>query len=146
MYKPGSQTRGPRGRFVRPAMLFGNFLIINSYVAKCLVKRRRQTIESNLNDTQCGFSSGHSNTGYISLFSKDVFTCFVDLEKAYDRVPCEKLWECCGSTVLTAAYYWPPSHCIPAQRFASVSGELTHDRSTLALDSDNEGVCCHRSF
>jgi len=24
-------------------------------------------------------------------YAKDAFTCFVDLEKAYDRVPCEKL-------------------------------------------------------
>jgi len=24
-------------------------------------------------------------------YAKDVYTCFVDLEKAYDRVPCEKL-------------------------------------------------------
>jgi len=36
--KPGSQTRGrrrpcsPRGHFVRPAMFFGNFQIINIYV------------------------------------------------------------------------------------------------------------------
>jgi len=28
----GSQTRGTRGRFVWPAMLFGNFQIINVYV------------------------------------------------------------------------------------------------------------------
>jgi len=26
----GSQTRGPRGRFVRPAMLSGNFQVFNS--------------------------------------------------------------------------------------------------------------------
>jgi len=32
-------------------MLFGNFQIINIYVAKCLEKRRREIIESNLNDT-----------------------------------------------------------------------------------------------
>ena len=30
--KPESQTRGPRRRFVRPAMIFGNFQIINIYV------------------------------------------------------------------------------------------------------------------
>jgi len=49
------------------------------------------------------------------------------------------------STVLTAGYYWPSDHCIPAQKFVSVSGELNHDRSPLVLDSD-KGVCCHRSF
>ena len=47
--------------------------------------------------------------------------------------------------MLKAACYWPSSHCIPAQKFVYVSGELNHDRSPLVLDSD-KGVCCHRSF
>jgi len=52
--------------------------------------------------------------------------------------------ECCRRTVLMAACYWPSSHCIPpAQKFVSVSGELNHDRSPLALDTD-KGACCHR--
>ena len=51
----------------------------------------------------------------------------------------------CGNTVLTAACYWPSSHCIPAQKFVSVSGEFNRNRSPLALDSDS-GVCCHHSF
>ena len=38
----GSQTRGPRGRFVRPGMFFGNFQMFNNYVAKCLEKRCRE--------------------------------------------------------------------------------------------------------
>jgi len=53
-----SNTRaacGPGRDFVRPAMLFGNLQIINIYVAKCLEMRCREIIESNLNDTQCGF-------------------------------------------------------------------------------------------
>jgi len=53
--------------------------------------------------------------------------------------------ECCGSQVLAGASYWPSSHCIPAQKFVSVSGKLNHDRSPLVLNSD-KGVCCHRSF
>ena len=47
--------------------------------------------------------------------------------------------------VLTAACYWPSSHCIPAQKFVSVSEELNHGCSPLVLDSDKR-VCCHRSF
>ena len=44
--------------------------IINIYVAKCLGKRRHEIIESNLNDTQCGFRPGRSNTDNVSLSSK----------------------------------------------------------------------------
>ena len=51
-----------------PATLFGNFQIINIYVAKCLEKRCRETIESKLNDTQCGFR--HGTTDHISLSRK----------------------------------------------------------------------------
>ena len=68
-----SNTRaacGPGGDFVRPAMLFGNLQIINFYVAKYLEIRCREIIESNLNDTQCGFRPCCSNTDRISLSSK----------------------------------------------------------------------------
>jgi len=32
------------------------------------------------------------NRDNVREYAKDVFTCFVDLKKVYDRVPCEKLW------------------------------------------------------
>ena len=60
--RQGSQTRGPREHFVRPAMLLGNFQIINMYVAKCLEKRCREIIEPRLNDTQCGLVPRRSAT------------------------------------------------------------------------------------
>ena len=48
--------------------------------------------------------------------------------------------EFCGSTVLTAACYWPSSHFIPAQKFVCASGN--HRRSPWVLDSDKD-ACCH---
>ena len=55
-----------------------------------------------LDDGQCGFCPGPSTTDQIFTlkqvfeksreYAKDVFACFVDLEKAYDRIPRIKLW------------------------------------------------------
>ena len=60
-------------------------------------------MESILEDVQCGFRSGHSTMDHIFTlkqifeksweYGKDLFACFVDLEKAYDRVPWDKLWK-----------------------------------------------------
>jgi len=46
--------------------------------------------------------------------------------------------ECYESTVLTAACYWPSSHCIPTKKFVSVSVELNHNRSPWALDINKQ--------
>ena len=134
-------------------MLFGNFqIIIKTYVDKCLEKRCREIIESNLNDTQCSFRPGRSTTDHISL-SSNFLRNLGSMPKTSTHVLStsrthttgflvKSFGECCE--VLTAACYWSSSHCIPAHKFVSVSGELIHDRSPLVLDS--EGVCCHRSF
>ena len=71
--------------------------------AKCLEKKCRELVESKLKVGQCGFRAGRSTTDQIFTlrqifgksweFAKDVFACFVDLEKAYDRVFRDKLWK-----------------------------------------------------
>ena len=65
--------------------------------AKCLERKCREIVESKLEDGQCGFRPGRSTTDQIftlkQIFEKslehgkDLFACFVDLDKAYDRVP-----------------------------------------------------------
>ena len=54
-------------------------------------------------DGQCDFRPGRSTTNQIftlrQIFekswehAKDVFACFIDLGKAYNRVPRDKLWK-----------------------------------------------------
>ena len=71
--------------------------------AKCLESKCREIVESKLEDGQCGFRPGRSTTDEIFTpkqifeksweYDKDLFACFVDLEKAYDRAPRDKLWK-----------------------------------------------------
>ena len=71
--------------------------------AKCLERKCREIVKPKLNESQCGFRSGHSTTDQIftlkQIFEKSweygkvLFVCFVDLEKAYDGVPRDKLWK-----------------------------------------------------
>ena len=71
--------------------------------AKCLERKCREIVESKLEDGQCGFRPSSSNTDQIFTlnqifekswkYSKDLFACFVDLEKTYDQVPRDKLWK-----------------------------------------------------
>ena len=101
-------------------MLFGNFQIINICVSKYLEKRHHEIIESNLNDTQCGFCSCSSNTDHISLSSKILRnhgsvlkTSSHALSTSRKHTPVflvKSFGNCCGSKVLTAACYWPSSH------------------------------------
>ena len=76
--------------------------LLGKVYAKCLEKRCREIFEPQLQDAQCGFRLGKSTMDQIfSLqqvfeksweYDKKMYTWFVDLEKAYDRLPKDKLW------------------------------------------------------
>ena len=63
-----------------------------------LIKDAAKQLTQRLNDTQCGFRPGRSATDQQEIFQKswglcqDVYACFVDLGKAFDRLPRDKLW------------------------------------------------------
>ena len=79
------------------------FSLPGKIFAKCLERKCQEIVESKLEDGQCGFRPGRSTTDQIFTlkqifekfceYGKDLFACFVDLEKAYDRVPRDKLWK-----------------------------------------------------
>ena len=96
MYKNGNRKKRTNYRGVSLLSLPGKVY------AKCLERKCREIVESKLEDCQCGFRPGRSTTDQIFTvmqisekfweYAKDVFQCFVDLEKANNRIPRDKLW------------------------------------------------------
>ena len=117
---------------------------------KSVCQDAAKTIEPKLDNTKCGFRRGRSTTEQISTLSKfsrnlgRMPTTYTDVFSTSVKSFVKSCGGWCGSPVLMGASCWPLSHCIPAQKVASVSGELNHDRSALVPHSDN-GVCCSLS-
>ena len=94
---------------------------------KCLERKCREIVESKLEDGQCSFHPGRSTTDQIVIlkqifkesgeYGKDLFACFVDLEKAYDLVPRDKLWKVLQSMALMVNCYALLSHSTADRRF-----------------------------
>ena len=95
--------------------------------AECFERKCREIVKPKLEDGQCSFCPGRSTTDQIFTlkqifeksweYGKDLFPCFVNLEKAYDRVPRNKLWKVCGSMALMVSCYVPLSHFTADRRF-----------------------------
>ena len=155
--KAGSQTGGLRGHFVRPAMLFRNFQMFNIYVAKCLETRCREIHEPKrwvipnvvfilaiVLQTKIPLSSKFLRN--LGSMPKTFTHVLLTSRKHTIGFLMKSFGECCGSTVLATACYWSSSRCIPAQKFVSVSGKLTHNRSRLVLVSDKDAWCHYFSL
>lgn len=71
---------------------------------KIMEKRLRKEIEPKLTEAQSGFRKGRSTQDHVFTIkeiikrtlsrAKTVYLAFMDMEKAFDRVPRTKIWEC----------------------------------------------------
>ena len=69
---------------------------------RILERRVRSKVEHQLSKNQCGFRADHSTTDQISAIrlllenswehNIQQHICFIDLEKAFDRIPRAKMW------------------------------------------------------
>jgi hypothetical protein len=71
---------------------------------RILEKRLRRKIEERMTDSQSGFRKGHSIQDHVFTIKESIYKTikknselylgFIDFEKAFDRIPRGKVWEC----------------------------------------------------
>uniref|UniRef100_A0A7N8Y8H8 Reverse transcriptase domain-containing protein n=1 Tax=Mastacembelus armatus TaxID=205130 RepID=A0A7N8Y8H8_9TELE len=111
----GDSTPGWQTRVVVPLFKKGDRRVCSNYrgitllsfpgkvYARVLERRIRPVVEPRIQEEQCGFCPGRGTLDQLYTlsrvlegsweFSQPVHMCFVDLEKAFDRVPRDILWE-----------------------------------------------------
>lgn len=72
--------------------------------ARVLEARIREKVEDSLGESQCGFRPNRGVQDHISTMrmliekarrtNREIHVCFIDLEKAFDKVIRQKVWEC----------------------------------------------------
>ncbi|VDP49614.1 unnamed protein product, partial [Soboliphyme baturini] len=72
--------------------------------AKVLERKCRDIVDLKIQEEQCGFRPGRSTSDHTFAlrqiaeksweYAQPLYMCFLDLEKAYHRIPCNSLWTC----------------------------------------------------
>jgi hypothetical protein len=78
--------------------------VLYKVLSRCLESRLRMNIESNLEESQCGFRKAYGTTDNIQCITQliekakeyrtPLFACFLDLSKAFDRIRFQSIFEC----------------------------------------------------
>jgi len=149
----GLKHSGPRGRFVRPAMLSGIFKYLTFTLPSALKKDAAKQMNQSWMIPSAVLilpialpPKFHSPAKFWEILGgcQKPLHMFCRLRES---IRPSSSWKTLRSVAGVRCWRPPVTghRCIPAQKFVSVSGELNHDRSLLVLDSD-KGVCCHRFF
>ena len=103
----------PRGPFVLPATLFGNFQIMNIYVSKCLEKDAAKKLNQTWMIPSSVFvpalakqTTFHKNFQNLRSMPKTSTYALSTSRKHTTGFIVKSVGECCASAMLTGAYWW----------------------------------------